>query len=158
MHACRWPTMPRHYHADMTVPAAPAVWVFGSNTAGRHGKGAARVAARKFGAKRGMGEGRMPRCYAIPTKDAALNVLPFERIASSVRAFIAHAMERPDETFFVTRVACELAGYSDATIAPLFRDAPGNCDFAESWRQYLGDEVSVTDHSTLLGTKQTTLW
>jgi len=35
----------------------------------------------------------------------------------------------------VTRVGCGLAGYRDEQIAPLFRDAPANCDLPDGWRQ-----------------------
>lgn len=47
---------------------APTVFVFGSNLAGRHGKGAALDAYRYHGAIRGQGVGWQGRSYAIPTK------------------------------------------------------------------------------------------
>ena len=43
------------------------VFVFGSNEAGRHGKGAAKT-ARQWGASLGQAEGRQGATYAIPTK------------------------------------------------------------------------------------------
>jgi len=55
----------------MTEP----VFVFGSNLAGRHGKGAALFAVRHRGAVYGVGEGFRGNSYAIPTKDAALSTL-----------------------------------------------------------------------------------
>lgn len=43
------------------------VFVFGSNKAGNHVGGAARVAVEKFGAIMGHGEGLQGQSYAIPT-------------------------------------------------------------------------------------------
>lgn len=41
------------FHTDGTLPMAGDIFVFGSNLAGRHGAGAAKVAAAQFGAKFG---------------------------------------------------------------------------------------------------------
>ena len=46
------------------------IFVFGSNEAGRHGKGAALHASRHYGATYGVGFGRTGDAWAIPTKDA----------------------------------------------------------------------------------------
>lgn len=56
------------------------VFVFGSNLAGRHGKGAALIARDCFGARYGAAEGLTGRAYALPTKDAELRFLPFQTI------------------------------------------------------------------------------
>jgi hypothetical protein len=48
--------------------AARRVFVFGSNLAGRHGKGAALAARREHGAIYGQGEGPQGFAHAIPTK------------------------------------------------------------------------------------------
>ena len=45
------------------------IFVFGSNLAGRHGKGAALHAKLHYGAIVGRGVGRQGNSYAIPTKD-----------------------------------------------------------------------------------------
>lgn len=96
------------------------IFVFGSNTAGRHGKGAARQALIHFGAKYGVGVGRTGQCYAIPTKDDALRVLPPIAIGIQVREFLRYAKEHPELEFLVTQIGCGLAGYSPSDIAPLF--------------------------------------
>lgn len=44
------------------------IFVFGSNLAGRHGKGAALSALHYHGAEYGVGIGRTGQAYAIPTK------------------------------------------------------------------------------------------
>ena len=111
------------------------VFVFGSNLAGRHGRGAARVALREHGAIYGQGEGLQGYSYAIPTKDADLRPLSLERIEGHVRTFLAFARERPDCVFRVTRIGCGLAGYDDDRIAPMFEGAPDNCELPVGWRE-----------------------
>jgi hypothetical protein len=111
------------------------IFVFGSNLAGRHGKGAALEARTKYGAEYGVGEGRTGYAYAIPTKDATLRPRPLGNIELAVEKFIAYAHEHAELEFLVTRVGCGLAGYVDAEIAPLFKDAPANCELPAGWRQ-----------------------
>ena len=71
------------------------VFVFGSNLAGRHGKGAALFAKQQRGAIAGVGAGPMGRCYAIPTKDDRLQTLPLAVIRDHVRDFLAYATDHP---------------------------------------------------------------
>jgi hypothetical protein len=113
------------------------IFVFGSNEAGRHGKGAALEARRNHGAIYGQGEGLQGRSYAIPTKDARLRTLPLDGISVYVARFKAFAASRPDLHFKVTPVGCGLAGYGPADIAPLFADAPHNCDLPLLFRYFL---------------------
>lgn len=87
----------------------------------------------------GVGEGPTGNAYALPTKDKYLRTLSFAQVRLSVKQFLCAASADPVCKFFVTRVGCGLAGYTDAEIAPLFRDAPPNCSFAEDWRKYLED-------------------
>lgn len=117
------------------IPAE--IFVFGSNLAGRHGKGAALTARQQYGAVYGIGEGRTGDAYAIPTKDAQLRTLPLYRIRSHIEDFIRYAQKRQDLTFLVTRIGCGLAGYQDGQIAPLFALAPSNCQFDEAWIPFL---------------------
>jgi hypothetical protein len=102
------------------------IFVFGSNLAGRHGKGAALHAAKFCGAIYGQGAGRQGTCYAIPTKDGRLRTLPLDAIQKHVRAFIDYARENPGTQFQLTAIGCGLAGYKPSDIAPMFRDAPPN--------------------------------
>ena len=94
------------------------IFVFGSNEAGMHDGGAARVALEKFGAVYGQGRGLQGRSYAIPTMSGSL-----EAIAREVNEFIQFADSHPELTFLVTRIGCGIAGYTDAEIAPLFARA-----------------------------------
>ena len=110
------------------------IFVFGSNLAGRHGKGAALFAKQEHGAIYGQGVGMQGCSYAIPTKDENLKSLSLERIALFVQGFIAFAKLKPEWQFNVTRIGCGLAGYADAQIAPLFVGAPDNCMLPAGWR------------------------
>ena len=110
------------------------IFVFGSNLAGRHGKGAALTAKKSYGAIYGQGNGRQGNSYAIPTKDVYLRSLPLETIKFYVDVFISYANNHPELTFYITRIGCGLAGYTDTEIAPMFLSAPQNCILPEGWR------------------------
>lgn len=113
------------------------VFVFGSNLAGRHGKGAALWARQHRGAVYGKGWGRQGNSYAIPTKDAHLLTLSLFTIERHVKTFLEYAASRPHETFQLTPIGCGLAGFTPDKIAPLFRDAPGNVIMPMSFLEVL---------------------
>ena len=94
------------------------VFVFGRNLAGHHMGGAARVAYDKFGAIWGQGVGMQGQSYAIPTMQGDV-----ETIKPYVDEFINLAREWDQTTFYVTRIGCGIAGFTDEEIAPLFKDA-----------------------------------
>ena len=110
------------------------IFVFESNLAGRHEKGAALTARLYHDAIYGQGNGRQGNSYAIPTKDVYLRSLPLETINFYVNIFLTYAKDNPDLSFFVTRIGCGLAGYKDTDIAPMFKNAPNNCDLPLTWR------------------------
>jgi hypothetical protein len=82
------------------------IFVFGSNLAGRHGKGAALYARRHHGAVYGQGVGLQGDSYTIPTKDEHLRTLPLETIRGSVEEFKEFARNLPEMTFQVTAIGC----------------------------------------------------
>lgn len=94
------------------------VFVFGSNLAGMHGGGAARVARLRFGSVMGNGVGMQGRSYAIPTMQGGTKT-----IRPYVNDFIAYAKEHPELTFLVTPIGCGIAGFEPEDIAPLFEEA-----------------------------------
>lgn len=110
------------------------IFVFGSNLAGRHGKGAALFAKKNRGAQYGVGYGRTGNSFAIPTKDKDLKVLPLDTIEFYVKGFISYASLNPEEEFEVTKIGCGLAGYKEQDISPMFSGAPENCKLPEGWR------------------------
>ena len=99
------------------------VFVFGSNSAGRHGKGAAKT-AMGWGAKYGQGYGLQGRTFGIPTVNATIsNKLPLETIQKHVDKYIQFAKENPKMIFLTTKIGCGLAGWNEHLIAPMFKEA-----------------------------------
>lgn len=96
------------------------IFVFGSNLAGRHGDGAARIALNRFGAVYGQGEGLQGNSYAIPTMQGGV-----ETIQPYVDRFIEFAKSETALTFYVTKIGCGIAGFKVSEIAPLFAQAIG---------------------------------
>jgi hypothetical protein len=94
------------------------IFVFGSNLAGYHGGGAARIARENFGAVWGQGVGLQGQSYAIPTMQGGV-----ETIKPYVDEFIDFARTHAQYTFLVTRIACGIAGFRPSEIAPLFANA-----------------------------------
>lgn len=103
---------------NITSLGPDEVFVFGSNLAGNHAGGAARVALERFGAVMGQGVGMQGQSYAIPTMQGGV-----ETIKPYVDEFIALAREWDQTTFWVTRIGCGIAGFTDEEIAPLFTEA-----------------------------------
>lgn len=99
------------------------VFVFGSNTAGQHWGGAARLAHAKFGAIWGAGIGLHGQSYAIPTLTGDGKKVSLTDLEDSVNDFVNFAASRPDLKFLVTEIGCGIAGFSIQEIAPLFANA-----------------------------------
>ena len=112
------------------------IFVFGSNLAGRHGRGAALFARRQHGARYGVGIGRSGNAYAIPTKGRDLETLSLEIICLHIINFIDYAKRHPELTFNITKVGCGLAGYTESQILPMFDGSPPNCDFTWWSKEY----------------------
>ena len=103
---------------NITKLGKDEIFVFGSNLEGLHLGGAARTALEKFGAKMGQGVGLQGQSYAIPTMQGGV-----ETIKPYVDEFIDLAREWDQTTFYITRVGCGIAGFTDEEIAPLFAAA-----------------------------------
>ena len=121
------------------------VFVFGSNKAGRHGKGAALHAKKAWGAEQGVGEGPTGRAYALPTKDEKLKTMSISDVGKSIANFIAHARVNEDKLFLLTPVGCGLAGHDAREIGALVgaEQPPANVLLTTSWLDHLatsGDE------------------
>ena len=112
------------------------IFVFGSNLAGMHGDGAARLARIRWGAVMGQGVGLQGRTYAIPTMQGGP-----ETIKPYVDEFIAFAKAHPGLRFLVTEIGCGIAGFTPSQIAPLFAgaaDVPNILLPARFWDVLLG--------------------
>jgi hypothetical protein len=111
------------------------IFVFGSNLAGRHGKGAALYAKQYHGAIYGQGEGRQGKSYAIPTKDYNINTLPLSTIEQYIATFLKHAKNSPQDTFLLTPIGTGLAGYTVEDILNILKKftIPSNVVFTKEW-------------------------
>ena len=102
------------------------IFVFGSNTKGVHGSGAALFAKLHFGAQQGVGEGWTGRCYAFPTLNAdssggfRLERRTHDELVESVRRFAWAVSVTPEKTYYLTKVGCGLAGYSESHMREIF--------------------------------------
>lgn len=126
----------RRYTPEMMTELSEGeVFVFGSNTKGEHGGGAARIAHTKFDAEWGVGEGMTGRCYAIPTLDGNRDKVSREDFISSLAQFIRFANEHKNMTFFLTKVGCGIAGWDIDEVRTIFWQAMGlvfgNADTAQ---------------------------
>lgn len=120
------------------------IFVFGSNLAGRHGKGSALYAKLNHGAIYGQGEGRQGNSYAIPTKDGRdkgslrrpSQILPVWQIKQHVDTFIAYAKAHPELEFQIVAIGCSNSGYKPSEIGPLFKGVPANCRLPNEFLPY----------------------
>lgn len=107
--------MIRYTPDNITNLGSNEIFVFGSNLEGHHGGGAARLAYNKFGAVWGVGVGLQGNSYAIPTMQGGVDT-----IEPYINEFIRFAKLHQELTFYVTRIGCGIAGFSEEEIAPLF--------------------------------------
>lgn len=108
------------------------IFVFGSNTDGDHCGGAARVALKRFGAVNGQAEGPQGRSYAIPTMEyVEINAedqfpeygkakVPHEVLLEACDRFILYTSQHPEQTFYVTKIGCGIAGWKVDEVAQAF--------------------------------------
>lgn len=98
------------------------VFVFGSNTEGRHGYGAAKIALNQYGAIYGQAKGLQGNSYGIVTKDLSKGEksITLNDIETQIDNFLDFAFNNQDKTFYTTKIGCGLGGYTIHDIAPLF--------------------------------------
>jgi hypothetical protein len=112
------------------------IFVFGSNTEGRHGKGAALYARLNYGAVYGRAEGLQGASYAIITKELRNGYpkITVEDIERGVERLLRFAADNPEFKFNITRIGGGLAGFDfQREIEPLFKGMPGNCKFISEY-------------------------
>ena len=127
------------YKGKITELKSNQYFVFGSNPEGRHGKGAAKIAVKKFGAKYGKGKGLHGHSFAIVTKNltpeytdsdgifwrkAGARSVPEELIMDQIALLYIHAMKNPKDEFFIAYTPePNLNGYSSEDMGRMFRYA-----------------------------------
>ena len=123
------------------------IFVFGSNTQGRHGKGAALLARNKFGAIYGQAEGPQGQSYAIITKDLTKSVHPSrtkEQIIQQIHGLYEYARNNPDKEFLVaySGTGTNLNAYSNKEMAGMFSSEviPNNIIFEDKFNSLLDEQ------------------
>lgn len=121
-------TNTREYTPEKITKLQPnEVFVFGSNTQGRHGKGAALDAKTNFGAIQGQAEGLQGQSYAVITKDLTVPIdkqakgVSLERIGKGLQNMLLFAKQNPGKKFYVTTLGSSLAGYDVSEIKGVFK-------------------------------------
>ena len=104
------------------------IFVFGSNTQGRHGKGSALIALQKFGALYGQARGKQGRSYAIVTKDLTKKEHPSIQksyIMEQIIDLYKYSWACPKLDFYVAYQGNgkNLNGYTPQEMAKIFASA-----------------------------------
>ena len=128
------------YSGLITSLPPNGIFVFGANTEGNHGAGAAKVAKEKFGAIYGT-IGLQGQSYGIITKDLRVNKHPSissRIIISQVEALYFYASVMKDKDFYIAYSGSgyNLNGYSPLDMAYIFSSAgpiPENIVFEEEF-------------------------
>lgn len=131
--------MTYQYHDESIIKslAENTIFVFGSNLAGTHQGGAAKIALQHFGAMKGAGRGWSGQSYAIPTMNEHLQQMPLSQIEHYIEDFKIYTKNHPKNTYFITAVGCGVAGYKVEEIAPMFKGISKNVIFPESFRPFV---------------------
>jgi hypothetical protein len=119
------------------------IFVFGSNTEGRHGKGSALFAKQYCGAVYGIPYGIQGQSYAIITKDLTKKVHPSiteSYIISQIKTLYEYAIINKDKDFLIAYSnSINLNGYTSKEMAKMFStfEIPDNIVFEEEFSKLL---------------------
>jgi len=108
--------------------------VVGTNRMGSHLGGLARQAVDDFGLEWGVDEGLSGRSYAFPTLDMRMKQVNELEFRQTAIRFLATARALPEYTFYLTKVGCGIAGFSEDRVKQYFQNAcPDNVIKPEGW-------------------------
>ncbi len=120
------------------------VFIFGSNTEGIHGAGAAAYALNNYGAVWGQPIGLQGNSYAIITKDLSKGnkSISLKVIKAQLLKLFEFAKNNPNLEFYLTAIGTGLAGYSMKEIVSLFirEDIPSNIELCQEFKNYINKE------------------
>lgn len=112
------------------------VIIVGTNLNGEHFGGAAKQAYEQFGLEWGVGEGLSGNSYAFPTLDK--NMFRFNKSALERRIVLLKRCceQNSKKTFYLTRVGCGIAGFTDEYMFKLFKSfqLPSNLILPGEWK------------------------
>lgn len=116
-------------------PTLRPVFTFGSNLAGRHGKGAALWARTHCGAIQGQAEGFQGNSYAIPTRTAKFQNLPLDTIEEGLQRWASFTRINLAMHFILTPIGCGLAGHEPSSIRTIVQclDLKHNVSLSKEW-------------------------
>lgn len=134
-----------NYHNEtmITQLTENQVFVFGSNLAGLHRGGAAKIAKDRFGALQGIGRGWSGQSFAIPTLNEHFQPMPLSQIAHYIDDFKIYTNNHPQQTYFVTSVGCGGAGYQPKDIAPLFKGISNNVILPIRFKNFVEEDYKL---------------
>lgn len=136
--------MNKTYKGQISSLNKNQIFVFGSNTQGRHSKGAALVARLNFGAIYGQAKGPQGQSYAIITKDLTKKYHPSvskKDIMFQIIELYKYANDNPHLEFLVaySGEGSNLNNYTPAEMAEMFAlvatEIPNNIVFEELFSQ-----------------------
>lgn len=121
------------------------IFVFGSNTQGRHGKGTALIARQKFGAKYGQSSGLQGKSWAMITTDLTKYErpsVPKKKVIEEIGKLYEFASENPELEFLVAYTGTNtknLSGFTNQEFANMFSHytIPNNIIFEEEFSKLL---------------------
>lgn len=140
--------MNKTYKGQINFLPPNGIFVFGSNTEGRHGKGAALIARTRFGAIYGQAAGMQGGSYGIITKNLKKAIHPSvskQDIISQIVMLYDVARMNPDREFYIaySTDGKNLNGYTPADMVEMFASAaagtiiPQNIIFEEKFYFYV---------------------
>ena len=106
---------------NITHLAKNEIFVYGCNSEGVHGKGAALIAKQNFGAKQGK-IGFSNQSYGIITKKnwRIKKSSSLSEIQNEIKLFLKFAQSKKNLKFYVTLIGTKNAGYEEYEIKQLF--------------------------------------
>ncbi|MCQ2288432.1 MAG: hypothetical protein MJZ74_04980 [Muribaculaceae bacterium] len=139
-------SMNRNYYSQRVTPdrinnlKPNEIFVFGTDTHGKHSNWSARYAVSHFGAQPGVAEGLQGQSYALPIASHDIRLTEL-----SIKRFVAFAQAHPHLQFYVPMVGCGAAGLTPETIAPLFKECIllENVMMPQAFWNTLGLKISV---------------
>ena len=142
------------YTGRITKLGENGIFVFGSNTQGRHGKGAALTAKNMFKAVYGRAKGLQGQSYAIVTKDLTKSTHPSvtrQSIEEQIVELYKYANENPEKEMYVAYAGsgANLNGYSNKEMAEMFASSPipGNIVFEAGFNELVKKYETTSEQS-----------
>lgn len=98
------------------------IFVFGSNTEGKHYGGAAAAAVKYYGAIMGQAYGLQGNSYAIVTMQLGGPVKTLTAIRHQIINLLHFINKHPELTFWMTKIGCGIAGFTVEEMATVFNN------------------------------------